>query len=116
MVCGQFHLQPQPGPQTDFITSEAEIRIYAGAMGTGKTFALLLDWLIRGACVDNSVGLICRENSSDIMIGGGLWDEARKVFADSGANMREGSSMDARWPATGSVLSFRHLKEASVTQ
>lgn len=109
-------MEPQEGPQTDFITSEAEIRIYAGAMGTGKTYALLLDWMIRGACVDHSVGLICRENSSDITVGGGLWDEARKVFADSGEVMREGSSMDARWPSTGSVLSFRHLKEASVTQ
>jgi phage terminase large subunit-like protein len=109
-------MEPQAGPQTDFITSEAEIRIYAGAMGTGKTYALLLDWLIRGACVDHSVGLICRQNSSDITIGGGLWDEAKKVFADSGEVMREGSSMDARWPATESVLSFRHLKEQSVTR
>lgn len=112
--CAAPHREPQPGPQTDFIASPAEIRLYAGAMGSGKTHALLLDWLIRGACVDNAVGLICRQHSSDIMDGGGLWDEARKVFAGSGERMREGSALDARWPATGSVLSFRHLKESSI--
>ena len=116
--CGLLHREPQPGPQTEFIQSTAEIRIYAGPMGTGKTFALLLDWMVRGAAVDNAVGLICRQNANDVTIGGGLWDEAKKVFgADrpgSGVRMREGSSLDARWSATGSVLSFRHLKDGSV--
>lgn len=118
--CGRVHREPQPGPQTDFILSDAEIRVFAGAMGTGKTNALLLDWLIRGAAVDGANGLICRRYSADITIGGGLWDEAKKVFAyghpSSEVVMREGSAMDAVWPSTGAKLSFRHLKENSVTR
>jgi phage terminase large subunit-like protein len=114
--CGRVYREPQPGPQSDFITSEAEIRIYAGAMGTGKTYALLLDWLIKGAAVDGANGLVCRKNSADITIRGGLWDESKKVFARTGGHERGGANMDWEWSATGSTLSFRHLKEDSVTR
>ena len=36
-------LAPQPGPQTDFLATYADIAIYGGAAGGGKSFALLLD-------------------------------------------------------------------------
>jgi hypothetical protein len=36
-------IQPQPGPQHQFCATPADIAIYGGAGGSGKSFALLLD-------------------------------------------------------------------------
>ena len=83
-------------------------------MGSGKTYALLLDWLLRGATVEGANGLIVRRHARDITIRGGLWDEAKKVFAGTGANFRGGSNMDVEWADTGSTLSFRHLDEGGI--
>ena len=37
------HIGPQPGPQQLFLSSPADIAIYGGAAGGGKTFAELLE-------------------------------------------------------------------------
>ena len=37
------NLSPQPGPQTAFLSSSADIAIYGGAAGGGKTWALLME-------------------------------------------------------------------------
>ena len=36
-------LKPQAGPQTDFLRSTADVVIFGGAAGGGKSYALLLD-------------------------------------------------------------------------
>lgn len=36
-------IRPQPGPQTTFLSSPADIAIYGGAAGGGKTWALLME-------------------------------------------------------------------------
>ena len=36
-------LRPQPGPQTGFLSSSADIAIFGGAAGGGKSFSLLLE-------------------------------------------------------------------------
>ena len=38
-------IAPQPGPQSAFLRSDADIAIYGGAAGGGKTYALLLEAL-----------------------------------------------------------------------
>lgn len=35
-------LKPQPGPQEKFLSSSADITIYGGAAGGGKTYAFFL--------------------------------------------------------------------------
>lgn len=35
-------LKPQKGPQEQFLATKADIAIYGGAAGGGKTYALLL--------------------------------------------------------------------------
>lgn len=35
-------LRPQEGPQEKFLSTKADIAIYGGAAGGGKTYALLL--------------------------------------------------------------------------
>ncbi len=36
-------IAPQPGPQTRFLRTSADIAIYGGAAGGGKSWALLLE-------------------------------------------------------------------------
>ena len=38
-------ISPQPGPQESFLSSSADIVIYGGAAGGGKTYGLLLEGL-----------------------------------------------------------------------
>ena len=36
-------ISPQPGPQTEFLRTPADISIYGGAAGGGKTVGLILE-------------------------------------------------------------------------
>lgn len=38
-------IRPQKGSQEDFLVSDADITIYGGAAGSGKSHALLMDCL-----------------------------------------------------------------------
>ena len=40
-------IRPQPGPQEQFLSTSADIAIYGGAAGGGKSFGLLLEPLRR---------------------------------------------------------------------
>src|SRR4051812_35080966 len=44
-----LELRPQQGPQEQFLRSAADIAIYGGAAGGGKSFALLLEPLFHVA-------------------------------------------------------------------
>ena len=73
MVEEKPKIKPQPGPQEEFLTSEADIVIFGGAAYGGKTFGLLIESL---RYVDDSRynGVIFRRESPQITSGGGLWD------------------------------------------
>ena len=51
-------IAPQPGPQTDFLRSSADICIYGGAAGGGKTVGLILERR-SGAVSQRQVGASC---------------------------------------------------------
>lgn len=79
---------PQAGPQTQFLSTTADIAIYGGAAGAGKTFAELLEALRhisnpRFGCV------IFRRTSPQIRNEGGLWDESTEIYPLLGAKPRE---------------------------
>ena len=69
-------LKPQEGPQEQFLATSADICIYGGAAGGGKTFGLLLSAL-RYKNVKGFGCTIFRKNYNQIFSQGGLWDEAR---------------------------------------
>lgn len=72
-------LRPQKGPQEMFLSSPADIVIYGGAAGGGKTYGLLLSAL-RYKNVPGFGCTIFRRNYNQIFSEGGLWDEARDMY------------------------------------
>jgi predicted phage terminase large subunit-like protein len=73
-------LAPQPGPQTLFLASSADIVIYGGAMGGGKTYALLLECLRHVFSVPGFHAVIFRRTLADVKKPGSLRDASKKVF------------------------------------
>lgn len=106
----QVNLGLQPGFQSTFASSTADITIGGGAAGCGKS---------RGAIVcagrffgtPNYSAVFFRRTTVQIKNPGGLWDEARKVYPFLGAkpNLQE---LEWRWPLNAKVK-FAHLEHES---
>ena len=69
----------QPGPQTQFLSSRADIVIYGGAAGGGKTYAVLLESLRHHATLNARIAIFRRERVR-VTAPGGLWDESHNIF------------------------------------
>lgn len=102
-----IELRPQPGPQEQFLSTPADIAIYGGAAGGGKSFGILLEGARHNEIKDFG-GVIFRRTSPMITNEGGLWDESNKIYPLLGAKQKE---TDHSWTfPSGSVLSFSHLQ------
>lgn len=116
MVMGLTTLSCQPGPQTDFLSTNADIAIYGGSAGSGKTFAMLLDplrWI--NTCPEGGA-VYFRRTSVQIRSEGGLFDEAKELYRPLGGIPRESPSMDIVFPhptdkkKEGFKITFSHLQ------
>jgi len=96
-------LRPQSGPQENFLSSSADIAIYGGAAGGGKSYALLLEPLRH---IHNSKfrGVIFRRTSKQIRNEGGLWDTSRQIYSLAGGIAKE-TDLLWRFPS-GATISF----------
>ncbi len=102
----KFRLQPK---QREFCQSEADIVIYGGSAGGGKTFALLYEPLSRQLHeVPGFSGVVFRLTHPQITNTGGLWDESSALYPWVGARGYIGAC-EWRFPA-GTKISFRHLE------
>src|SRR5688572_22738751 len=100
--------RPQPGPQTDFLSSSADIVIYGGAAGGGKTAGILME-AARHVDNKNYGGVIFRRTSPQITNQGGLWDESQVFYGDvPGAKPTQGKLL---WTfKSGAKVAFRHMQ------
>ena len=101
-------LRPQPGPQEMFLATKADMCIYGGAAGGGKTYGLLLDALRH----KNRPGfgeVIFRKNSIQIYNEGGLLDESLRMYSGiKGAELKR--SPRPQWTFNGKgKVSFAHI-------
>lgn len=102
-----INLSPQAGPQTQFLSTNADIAIYGGAAGGGKTFGLILEPL-RHYNNPQFGGIIFRRNTTQVRNQGGLWDETMKVYTHFRARPIE-SKLEWIFPK-GPRLKFAHLE------
>ncbi len=94
--------------QRRFLDTEADIAIYGGAGGGGKSFALLVEPL-RHIAVPGFGAVIFRRELTRITNQGGMWDEAMGLYPRFGASQRQSPRMEIRFP-TGSKVQFGHLE------
>lgn len=104
----KVEIRPNPGPQFDAFASSADILIYGGSAGGGKSFYLLTE-PTRHYQRKGFRGGIFRRTYPQIKGQGGLWDEAQAIYRGLGARMREGQELDATFPI-GASIQFSHLQ------
>jgi len=130
-----IRLAPQEGQQTEFLSTTADIAIFGGAAGGGKSWCMLLDPL-RNVNTDGFNCVILRKTSPQIRNSGGLWDTSMIMYKnlnctpleskliwkfESGANIRFGhleyEADKYNWDGSQIVyLGFDELQHFSETQ
>ena len=98
----------QPGPQTDFLRSSADICVYGGAAGGGKTVGLVLEPLRHATRVVNFTAVYFRRSTPQITNPGGLWDESQEFYPRVGGTPHVGMR-EWRW-SRGGKIKFSHLQ------
>jgi len=110
-------VKPQPGPQRKFLESEADICIYGGAAGGGKTWSLLVDAL-RYTNYEGFGAVLFRQNANQIHNEGGLLDESLKLYGalhNSPAKLKLSPNPTWAFFNGKSKITFRHLERDSDT-
>ena len=102
-------IRPQAGKQEAFLSSPADIVIYGGSAGGGKTWGLVIEPLRHKDNADFRAVLF-RRTSPQIHNPGGLQDEAQRWYPlFGGRHTRPHSGITWTFPS-GAVVRFAHLQ------
>jgi predicted phage terminase large subunit-like protein len=99
---------PQPGPQTEFLRTAADICIYGGAAGGGKSVGLILEPLRYVSRVPGFNAVFFRRTTPEITNPGGLWDESLNFYPRFGG-IPHHRAHEWRW-RRGGKIKFSHLQ------
>jgi phage terminase large subunit-like protein len=101
---------PQPGPQEKFLATPADIAVFGGAAGAGKSYALLMECL-RHKDINGFSAVIFRRTYPQITSVGGLWDTSVEMYGKSGGRSREST---VEWMFGSNVrIKFAHMQYES---
>ena len=100
-------LSAQAGPQEKFLATTADIAIFGGSAGGGKSHGLLLSCL-RHRTNGEFHSVVFRREGTSVRNPGGLWDKSETIFEPLGAH---GSRNEMRWKFTsGASVKFSHME------
>jgi predicted phage terminase large subunit-like protein len=99
----QILFKPQEGGQTLFLSSPADLIIYGGQAGGGKTYGELL-FPLRWRHVSGFDCVIFRRQFKQLTLPGGLWDESKKIYPHFGG-VPNVTQMRWKFPS-GAKISF----------
>lgn len=102
-----IQINPQPGPQSKFLSSSADIALLGGAAGGGKSFALLLDPLYG---YDNKLftSALFRRTTVQLKNPGGIWDQSHNLYYPLRGKPKE-TTLEWEFPS-GAGLKMAHLE------
>lgn len=100
-------VRPHEGPQEAFLATDADVAIYGGSAGGGKSYALLMDPL-RFRAFPRFRAAILRRTYPEITQPGGLWDVSTELYGGAGGIASPGR---CEWRfAPDATISFRHCQ------
>ena len=99
--------RPQIGPQSEFWNTKADIAIYGGAAGAGKTFALLLE-PTKHTHNGGFSAVFFRRETPQIRNPGGMWDESLPLYRRFSA-LPLSSVLEHKFPS-GARVKFSHME------
>lgn len=99
--------RPQPGPQEALAQCSADVALYGGAAGGGKSWSLLLEPLYHVSNPDFGA-VIFRRTHPEITNEGALWDQSMRLYPGAGGIPKRG---DLSWQfPSGASISFGHMQ------